>query len=455
MFSKLVCSAFGFCLLNIWSMGSVFAQQTANLSSFKFQYPSNEINCIQHFNRDTVGVDPINTFILAKFSEMMYLERLDYQLQYMQNGQEPVNDIPSSEWLKEHASVNNDNFEEAFKTRFQHYFYDPATMPQKSNTSYLAQSGLHSNAMENSAFDYCYWQDSSDWVAENMPTFKFIHRTAYLNDRKWSSLDPEIMLISTKDLILIICRGTDPVAKENVWGEWFGTNFRMGLVRGGGNLVRTRIHKGFWQSFDLVRDEIIRSLDQMDAQNKKIWLAGHSLGGAMAMLIGAYLKSEHYPVANIYAYAAPRVVGDKRFTKKLDDMLPNRVQRFEYYLDPITLLWAPRYRHVGQRNWFDDAEYGNYQLYINTKERYISPSPFHFNPHPFNKKKQAEMRLHKEMYNGLMTGLPFRFYYHNPQYYVKAAYQQLTAEQKAVLPAVDDTYPYLYGSAKGPMPGTK
>lgn len=430
-------------------------QDSLHTFDFNFTAPQAEYNCMQHFNVDAEGVDPVNTFLLAKFSEMMYLERIDYQIRYLKNQQKPVNEIPYSEWLKEHPVVQNDNFEKVFEKRFQHYFYDPATKPPKQQiVATTSQTGLSVNS-DKENFDYCFWQDSTAWAAENMPQFKFIHRTAYLNDKKWLSLDPELVIVSTKDLILIIFRGTDNVARENVWGEWLGTDFRIGLIRGGGNLVGTRLHKGFWQSFDLVRDQVIRTLDRMDAKNKKIWLSGHSLGGAMAILAGGYLKSEGYPVANVYAYAAPRVVGDKKFTKKLDEMLPNRVQRFEYYLDPITLLWAARYRHAGQRNWFDDEEYGDYKLYKNSKERYMHFWPFHFNRYPFDKRKQEKMRVQKEMMNGFMPDLPFRFYYHNPQYYVKAAYKQLTEEQKAVLPAVDDSFPYLYGSAKGPMPGTK
>jgi triacylglycerol lipase len=455
MFSKLVCSVLVFYFLNILFAVHLFAQaDSMKISDFSFTPPKEELNCMQYFTADAEGVDPVNTFILAKFSEMMYLERIDYQLRYMKKGQKTVSEIPYSEWLKEYPSVTNENFATAFRSRFQHYFFDPATIPPRQEVE-EKYSGLSASVDKKENFDYCFWQDSIAWAAENMPEFKFIHRTAYLNDKKWSSLDPELMIVSTQEMILIVFRGTDPVAKGDDWGEWIGTDFRIGLIRGGGNLVGTRLHKGFWQSFDLVRDEIIRTLDRMDAKHKKIWLTGHSLGGAMAILAGAYLKSEHYPVANIYAFAAPRVVGDKKFTKKLDELLPNRVQRFEYYLDPITLLWAPRYRHAGQRNWFDDEVYGNYELHIDAKERYMHFWPFHFNRHPFDKRKQKEMRVFKEKMNGFMAEVPFRFYYHNPQYYVKAAYKQLTEEQKAVLPAVDDSFPYLYGSAKGPMPGTK
>jgi hypothetical protein len=288
-----------------------------------------------------------------------------------------------------------------------------------------------------------------------MPQFQFIHKTEYWDDGKKHGIDPELIVVSTKDYVLIVFRGTDKV-EGNEWSEWTGTDFRIGQVRAGGSMMKAKVHKGFWQSFDLIRDELIRSLERCGAQHKKIWLTGHSLGGAMSMLTGVYLKSIGYPVQNVYAFAAPRVIGDAKFVKIADKLLPNRIHRFEYYLDPIALLWAPRYKHVGQRNWFDSEAFANYNLHINSQERRISLWPFSFNRHPFgDKRSKTDMRLKREKSNGLMTELPFRFWYHNPQWYVKAAYAQLSPEQQALLPAVDDSFPYLYDSAKGPMPETR
>jgi triacylglycerol lipase len=416
---------------------------------FFFHTPENEINAFRHFDAEADGYNPINTFLLAKMSELMYLERIDYQMRYLQNGQQPLTVLPSSDFIKKYPAVKDDNFKAVYQKRFEHYFYDPSGRPQKhQNPNTLLTDPEIS-------FDHCYWQDSILWAKENMPEFHFIHKTEYWDEKKKHGIDPELIVVSKKDYILIIFRGTDKV-EDNEWSEWTGTDFKIGQVRAGGNMMKARVHKGFWQSFDLIRDDLIRTLDRCNAQNKKIWLSGHSLGGSMSILTGVYLKTLGFNVQNIYAFAAPRVVGDIKFVKMADRLLPGKIHRFEYYLDPIALLWAPRYKHVGQRNWFDAAHHENYKLHIDTKERYISFWPWEFRRHSHKDKRgKTEMRLKREKMSGLMTELPFRFYYHNPQWYVKAAYEQLTEQQKEVLPDVDDSFPFLYDSAKGPMPGTK
>ena len=448
MKSELVRSVKAFSFIIILS--AIYNEVVAQKALFFFETPKEEINSFRHFDPNAEGINPVNSFLLVKMSQMMYLEQLDYQLRFLQNDRKPVSDIPSTVWLRKNLKVTDLNFAEAYKRRFQHYFYDPSKMPAPERSEDV---GLVCNST--AVFDHCYWQDSIQWAQENMPEFHFIHKTEYWDKKKKHGIDPELIVISTKTYILIVFRGTDKV-EGNEWSEWTGTDFKIGQVRAGGSLMKARVHKGFWQSFDLIRDELIRTLDRCGAHNKKIWLTGHSLGGAMSMLTGVYLKSLNYPVQNVYAFAAPKVVGDKKFVKIADQLLPGKIHRFEYYLDPIALLWAPRYKHIGQRNWFDSKSLDNYKLHTNVKERYISLLPYQFRRHPFgDKRSKTEMRQKREMKNGLMTAVPFRFYYHNPQWYVEAAYNLLTEDQKAVLPGLDDTFPYLYESAKGPMLGTK
>ncbi len=430
---------FLFCILGLLPCFSM-AQEPIG-ENFVYQPLEQEYNCFSRFDIDAVGVHQVNLFLLAKISELMYLERIDYQLRYVKNGYKVVDTISSSASIKQYARVSDANFKLAFEARFAHFFYKPSPeTPLFSSLS--ADAGLRLPS------------ESEASLSAHYPQFHFIQKTEYWDKKKKQGLDPELIVVSTPRLIIIAFRGTDRVEDDD-WSEWKGTDFKIGLVPAGGNLMKTKVHKGFWQSFDLVRDDLIRVLEQSDASKKKIWLTGHSLGGSMAILAGTYLKSIGYPVQNIYAFAAPRVVGNAKFVKKADELLPNRIHRFEYYLDPVALLWAPRYRHVGQRNWFDAEDKGNYQLYVDVKERYIHLWPFHFNRFIKDKRTKSQMRLHKEMHDGLITELPYRFWYHNPQWYVKAAYAALSEEERAVLPLIDDSFPYLYDSAKGPMPGSK
>ncbi|HEY9889142.1 MAG TPA: lipase family protein, partial [Candidatus Obscuribacterales bacterium] len=75
-----------------------------------------------------------------------------------------------------------------------------------------------------------------------------------------------------------------------------------------GPFKETKVHKGF-------KDALVPTLVRIAADSqkynlngeKKIWVAGHSLGGALAVLLTATLLADGIPVAGLYTYGAPRV----------------------------------------------------------------------------------------------------------------------------------------------------
>ncbi len=382
--------------------------------------PTCEFDCMKQFNDTASGVHAVNAYLLAKMTGLMYLDHLEYQLQYLQNDAQPLDFIPSSDWIKANNPVDDSNFEDAFSARFKHYFM-PASVAdqQKLNT-------------------------------ENYVQFKYLQKShtghyRFMGIKYQSSLDPELMIISSPTTVFILFRGTDDVG-QSAWAEWIGTDLKINQVNAGGALVGTKLHTGFWQSFDLVRDELIATLKQFKASQKKIWLAGHSLGAALAIISGTYLKSSGFDVQNIYAYGCPRTIGNRSFVQKVAQLLPQRVHRFEYYQDPITLLWAPgfKYQFIGQRNWYDEAQLGGYKMYQNIQERVVVPGSVKRYKHIAGLSQKEAKRIKAKQLNGLTPVGIQKLHYHSPQWYIKAAYQQLSTIQKKYLPKVDDSYPYLY-----------
>ena len=49
---------------------------------------------------------------------------------------------------------------------------------------------------------------------------------------------------------------------QSQWAEWIGTDLKISQVNAGGALVGTKLHTGFWQSFDLIRDELIETIQK-------------------------------------------------------------------------------------------------------------------------------------------------------------------------------------------------
>ena len=110
-----------------------------------------------------------------------------------------------------------------------------------------------------------------------------------------------------------------------------------------------RVHDGFRQDFESVKNEIRAKIDSCDLP---IRFVGHSLGGALAIL--AYC---HFSIVNVSIYrrlgvcdtiGCPRVFFGKK--PGYFRMIPNLIYRYRNDQDIITHVptWTMGYRHVGK-----------------------------------------------------------------------------------------------------------
>jgi triacylglycerol lipase len=116
--------------------------------------------------------------------------------------------------------------------------------------------------------------------------------------------DTSVFVADFADSIIVSFRGTRDLA------NWL-TNVQIQLMpfRGGG-----MVHRGFQDALDDVLADLSKILDGLSGQGRTLWLTGHSLGGALAMLAAAYLRfpadrnnTLPRPIAGIYTFGQPRV----------------------------------------------------------------------------------------------------------------------------------------------------
>ena len=88
-----------------------------------------------------------------------------------------------------------------------------------------------------------------------------------------------------------------------------------------------RVHSGFANAVNEVRQELDQILDRIGSAGGPLWLTGHSLGGAMAILEATRLGER---VQGVYVYGSPRV-GDANFGKAVND----RIVCFVHGSDPV------------------------------------------------------------------------------------------------------------------------
>ncbi|MFB1488237.1 MULTISPECIES: hypothetical protein [unclassified Thiocapsa] len=91
-------------------------------------------------------------------------------------------------------------------------------------------------------------------------------------------------------------------------------------------------------------------MQQAGVGGKRLWLTGHSLGGALATITAAEWVDQH-PVTGIYTFGQPKAVG-ARPARLLRQRYQERFHRFVND-DDIVPGAPPGYRHVGRLFWFD------------------------------------------------------------------------------------------------------
>ena len=312
--------------------------------------PANEIGCFKHFNPNSTGNNKTNAYLLSMLTHYVGPPAL-----LNRNADDP----------RVVALYNNNAaFKTAFERKVKPWF----------NTSTIPKIPVKVTAPTKSKRPVTKLKPKSG------VTFDFV----YASDEQ--GIDPEAMIISTSTYIIVCWRGTDRVGNTNNslmgdfyyrWGEWYKTNFNANLVPAQGGSRNAKVHNGMNTSVLVLLSRLAQKLNQYGVQNKKLWITGHSLGGASSVISAYYLKRLHnINTHTVYAYGSPHV-GNQQFITEIDRQLPGgRLQRFDFMSDPTTQIPTAEmgYFRAGIRNWYSKESGKNY--FYNRAESNEIPSPF-------------------------------------------------------------------------------
>ena len=141
--------------------------------------------------------------------------------------------------------------------------------------------------------------------------------------------------------LIIACRGTQPGDMNDIYADL--EVFKADSVTG------NKIHQGFKEEVDKIYGHVAVIVARVGIA-KKIWVCGHSLGGAMATIIAQRLEFKGgYDVDTLYTYGSPRAGGPK-FRAWCDKHLNH--QRFVNNNDVVPCVPTFfRWRHSGKCNY--------------------------------------------------------------------------------------------------------
>ncbi|KAG2488480.1 hypothetical protein HYH03_012985 [Edaphochlamys debaryana] len=151
-----------------------------------------------------------------------------------------------------------------------------------------------------------------------------------------ATYDLEVIVIETHAAVIVVFSGSESVT------DWY-TNLQSAV-----STVSTTdfssapvsIASGFFKGYNASRNALM-ALVNAKLGTKKLWFAGHSLGGAYATLFAARAQKTGLAVAGVYTYGQP-AVGNAAFVTAYNALsgLASRTYRYVVSGDPVPGLPA-------------------------------------------------------------------------------------------------------------------
>jgi hypothetical protein len=151
---------------------------------------------------------------------------------------------------------------------------------------------------------------------------------------------------TNNDHIVVAFRGTESPTTIDGLKDWLLTDAANLLIQPQGDLgtdfaaagVAARWHDGFIKALASIWDPLLEAVESERKKNDRpIWITGHSLGGALALLAAWRFKRKFVPIHQIYTFGAP-MVGNAETAEAIDREMPDRIFRYVNNEDPVPKL---------------------------------------------------------------------------------------------------------------------
>jgi hypothetical protein len=146
----------------------------------------------------------------------------------------------------------------------------------------------------------------------------------------------------------IVCafRGTEAPTSIDGLKDWLLADAMNLLILPAGRMgtdfaaagVDARFHKGFLDALESIWDRVYEGVTaELKKEDRPLWLTGHSLGGALALMAAWLFDRRTINVHQVYTYGAP-MVGNKRASEAFNRVFPDKIYRFVNLTDPVPML---------------------------------------------------------------------------------------------------------------------
>jgi hypothetical protein len=170
----------------------------------------------------------------------------------------------------------------------------------------------------------------------------------------------QVYIATNDDHIVAAFRGTEAPTTIEGLKDWLLTDAANLLIVPEGRLgtdlaaagVGARFHQGFVKAIGDIWEPFVEAIEaERKKSDRPIWLTGHSLGGALALLAAWLLRRKFINVHQVYTFGGP-MIGNSDVVQAFAREFPASIFRYVNHPDPVpklpTLsLIANHYGHCG------------------------------------------------------------------------------------------------------------
>ena len=156
----------------------------------------------------------------------------------------------------------------------------------------------------------------------------------------------QVYVAGNEKVLVVAFRGSQAPTTLDGLKDWLLTNANNYLILPEGQIgtdfaaagVGARFHRGFLQALAEVWAPLLNSLaNAIEASERPLWITGHSLGGALALLAAWRLQRNFITVHEVVTFGSP-MIGNDAAARAFEQEFAGRIFRYVNLEDPVPLL---------------------------------------------------------------------------------------------------------------------
>jgi hypothetical protein len=153
-------------------------------------------------------------------------------------------------------------------------------------------------------------------------------------------------LAQNEDALVVAFRGSQAPTTLDGLKDWLLTNANNYLIIPEGRIgtdfaaagVGARFHRGFMEALAEIWEPLLTSVSEaVESKDRPLWVTGHSLGGALALMTAWRLGRNFISVHEVVTFGAP-MVGNEAAAQAFEREFAGKIFRYVNLEDPVPLL---------------------------------------------------------------------------------------------------------------------